>query len=697
MRVFELPVDRMAIAAVMLAVASAAVLTVPSVTSGPPIDGSLQHEQWKNAQRVQLQWDLQGHKLAPDPTAAYIESDGRYLYVGFDAKQRAAIVATQHTNDAGEGSDDLVSVELWPGGSNGFFYQFSANPIGTHYQTSSENSGYRPTWWSAGTVSDGDYVVTMKIPLSALHGANAATWLVQFSRNVQATGDVNVWSYDANETDPTSSVYAGAMTGVRAVAAAPKSRVELYNLGSIAGVSAGGSTSRTGLDYSVPFTATSSFYGTIHPDYSNVELDQQSISPTAYRRYFQEVRPFFTQGQGAYNDFDCDLCNGLYTLYTPAIPTPRDGYAVEGKQGALTYGAFDAVGKQRNDAAQSLSWHNGNRTLIGSMQRVAVNQPGFSDYATELGLSYSDHKHLFGYFNYGDDKGSNVADAARGQMYDFGTGWSDPTTTFAMTYRRIGQYFNPVDGFVWHPDIAGWGAYVGHALLFKPAAPLRSITFTGIVDRYHDHLGALDQTDQSAGFDVLTRGLIDLNFGLGSSYLRLSNGTFTPVTQNQYAVTFGSGAQNSSVNNGAQHGQSATPTTISFATGRFGAGRLNSYSVTSTLRASRRGLVSLELDENNQLLDQGGVYRQWFERIAYSYEAGRDASFALGVRRIMGIAPVLDAPPQFQQGWNLSAAYHRTFNGTNELYAVYGDASAFSTVPAFIVKWIHYFGAPKGT
>jgi hypothetical protein len=27
----------------------------------------------------------------------------------------------------------------------------------------------------------------------------------------------------------------------------------------------------------------------------------------------------------------------------------------------------------------------------------------------------------------------------------------------------------------------------------------------------------------------------------------------------------------------------------------------------------------------------------------------------------------------------------------------YGDASQLTTVPQFIIKWIHYFGAEKGT
>jgi len=47
-------------------------------------------------------------------------------------------------------------------------------------------------------------------------------------------------------------------------------------------------------------------------------------------------------------------------------------------------------------------------------------------------------------------------------------------------------------------------------------------------------------------------------------------------------------------------------------------------------------------------------------------------------------------------GWNLSAAFHQKMVG-GEVYVVYGDAANFSTVPRFIVKYIKYFGADKGT
>jgi hypothetical protein len=199
--------------------------------------------------------------------------------------------------------------------------------------------------------------------------------------------------------------------------------------------------------------------------------------------------------------------------------------------------------------------------------------------------------------------------------------------------------------------------------------------------------------------------LIDINFSTGSDYVRLqTDGTFHPVNQNGISLTFGSGAQNTSVNNGAQHGSSATPTTIAYYTGRYGPGRLNVLTVNTTMKAAGRGLVTFEVDGNTQLLDEGASqlatrdrFTQWLERVSYTYQANRDESLAFGVRRIIGYTPMLDQVPSFQTGWNLSAAYHRLFSGDNEIYAVYGDASQFATVHQFIVKWIHYFGAAKGT
>ena len=45
---------------------------------------------------------------------------------------------------------------------------------------------------------------------------------------------------------------------------------------------------------------------------------------------------------------------------------------------------------------------------------------------------------------------------------------------------------------------------------------------------------------------------------------------------------------------------------------------------------------------------------------------------------------------------NLSAAFYKRF-GPSEIYVVYGDPNQLRTKPSFIVKYILYVGAQKGT
>jgi hypothetical protein len=452
-----------------------------------------------------------------------------------------------------------------------------------------------------------------------------------------------------------------------------------------------------GGDFSLPVTATSSVYGTIHPDFSNVEIDQQTISPTAYQRSFNEVRPFFTQGANYYENFDCDACPFLAQLYTPAIPTPRDGYAFEGKQGRFSFAGFDAVGVGRVDGAASMSYRTADNHWRLTAQTVAANVPGITDHVDTTGLSYNDGKHVSGYVNYGTDRGTNVADGSQAQRYDVGTFLYTNTFGFAASARKVGAYYQPVDGFVQHADIAGYALYENKIFLFSDKSWLNSIQFGGFLDRYHARNGAPNQTDSNLFLDVLTHGRIDVNASVGSSYLLLNSGVFTPISQNGVAVTYHSGTANNPGSNGF-HGSSATPTTVSFNTGRFGPGRVDSWVRSSTMRAGPLATLSLEADDTRAYEDDRTTNVQWLERLGYSYATGPNSSLAVGVRRITGTPPLLEvtSPPSATRAWNLSFAYHRRLPH-DELYVAYGDASQLSTLPQLVIKLIHYIGAEKGT
>ncbi|MDP9024748.1 MAG: DUF5916 domain-containing protein [Candidatus Eremiobacteraeota bacterium] len=340
---------------------------VPVVTikTAPPCDGTI-GPQWKSATPVTLPYDTKVHGAAAERTTAYLMTDGKSLFVAFDSVQtRARIKADQRTNNVGIDTDDEVTVSLFPNGTQGFVYQFISTPAGTRYQNSSENPNYEPAWEASGRVDGTRYTVTMQIPLSVMRGANRSGWRVQLSRFEPTTGANYVANGGSTMNGTMDVIYALPLNGMPELTAArSQPRFAAYTLGAVAAKSAGGSTSRAGLDFAIPITNGTSIVGTIHPDFSNVENDQQSISPTAFARYYQETRPFFAQGANAYNFYECDQCQNITTLYTPGIPTPRSGYAIEGKEGHFTFGGFEADGVGRNDTAQSAIYRTTPRTLF---------------------------------------------------------------------------------------------------------------------------------------------------------------------------------------------------------------------------------------------------------------------------------------------------------------------------------------------
>lgn len=253
-------------------VAAAFKTVATTLTAAPSPDGDAG---WAGAPALPVGWDYTNGRPAVEPAAAQIALVDKDLYVRFTVPQKTSVVATQHVNDVGDGSDDEVILYLWPTGSGGFRYQFAATPNGTHYQYSTENNVYAPTWSSWGRVRQGGYDVTMRIPLSALRGDGRATWKAQFARIIHQNGETDEWAHAPGQSNVASSVYSGTLDGMAAAASAArtKPRVGYYTLGAAAGPSAGGSTSRMGADIAYPITPTASFVATVHPDFSNVEQE----------------------------------------------------------------------------------------------------------------------------------------------------------------------------------------------------------------------------------------------------------------------------------------------------------------------------------------------------------------------------------------------------------------------------------------
>jgi len=655
-------------------------LTAVTLAAAPQMNGTI-GETWTHAAHATLDWEFNIGKPAHEPTDVYLGVDAHYLYVAFDARQAEPVTATQATNNVGDGSDDEVQVYVWPGGPNGFAYTFAATPNGTRYQYSTENNNYAPTWTAAGTTRQSGYAVTMRIPLDAMRGGARSEWRIQFARQVHATHEVFEWAHAPGQQAPGQTVYAGHLAGVATVASAArtKPRAGIYALASAASQSAGGSTSRIGADIAVPITATSSLVATIHPDFSNVEVDQQSIAPSAFQHFYNETRPFFSQGTNAFGS-NCYGCPGITELYTPDIPTPKRGFALEGTQGPATFDAYSSIGDGRIDTGQALVYTTQNRDWQFSYDRISADLADtLHDLTQVTSLSYSDHTRWQGYFDYGWDRGTNVLDASQAQRYDGGFAYSTKNDFDAFTMRKIGEYYNPYDGYVALTDLSGYSAQLNKTFPFAAGKPLQSISVSAFRDSYVGTTGGLDLADANFNVSVMTKSRWMLAANTGSSYVRNPGDILRPFTQDGALLEY---APNTPVQS-----------TLSYNTGAYGAGRLNSWQRVVAFSLARKTTLSFEADDT--LYAQPGTTAvQWLERASATFALGPDTSFVAGVRKVFGRAPLYGY--QQPNGTNLSVAFSKR-RAHDEFYLVYGDAAATSTVPQLIFKYIYYVGAQKGT
>ncbi len=324
--------------------------------------------------------------------------------------------------------------------------------------------------------------------------------------------------------------------------------------------------------------------------------------------------------------------------------------------------------------------------------------PGFSDVTTSTGLAYYDLKHLSAYANYGNDAGTNVVIPNQAQYYEFGGGWSNQTFGFFGSTRKVGEYYNPTDGFISHPGVAGYALYAAKIWDFAPNDKLAAVGISGVLDRYQGPTMGIAQSDNSILVDVLTKSALDFQVFTGSNYWRFGD-VLTPISQNGgFAFTYNSGLQTNNPGQFPYHGPSSTPTTISYNTGHYGTGRLDTWFRTTTIRVGNRGALTLALDDTAQWEPPPTPSNiQWFESLSYAYELGRNSSLAIGLRRVVGYPPIPNGGGNCEGTCsNVSVAYHMRLRNS-ELYVAYGNPNTLITVPQLIFKAIFYAGAAKGT
>lgn len=673
-------------------------------------------------------------------TTAYLLYDDKNLYVAFQADQTGTpIVAQQNTNDVGFGSDDFVGVGIDTSGSGSQVYYFETTPRGTKYEQAGENTRFRPRWTAAAKVTGGSWSAVMIIPLDVIRvprGGKQA-WRFQFVRGIAARGEHLSWVWDPIMQDAASGTWpllspdprfwpAGELDLAASAAARPKPRADIYALGSVGqdrnlvqqanGTFLPMNVRWYGGDVSYPLTPTIRFVGTLNPDFSNVEIDQQTIAPQEFQRQLIEYRPFFSQGAAYINanssvraPAGTNVQAPYLVFYSPSVGPFDSGAKVEGTVGenafgALTFHGYDVPSNNTfSDTAYGYQhalpggaftyWSDGvfaNHSIAGWDNTI---ENGFEVRNLQNGMIY------FG--DYSFENGSWVPQGHADFAQFFVDRHKGPFEVNGG-YLDVSPNYNPIDGYTANSDIRGPQFFTDYA----GAAPgIKNYTLFFTADRFVDQSGAVHQADVQYFISAVFKNQFSID-GAGAAVGQLRS----------YSIPSGPGCTGPIVGQSSFTGYpcyldgvtqpfnlyiipvgyrdgTPTPLDVSYQWGPFGDNYTHLFTIV-TSRPLARGLsLGLEYDGTyERAFSNGALDSQWLRRISLGYNISNESTVAVGLRDINGYGGFAT-----QIGNNLAVAFHQRFASGNELYVNYGSPAAGATLNRLIVKFVFHAGADTGT
>ncbi|HEX6912390.1 MAG TPA: DUF5916 domain-containing protein [Longimicrobium sp.] len=296
----------------------------------PQIDGVLDDAAWQQAQPL-----TDFVQRAPNPGApATLPSEARILYddgavyVGIRMRDPSpdSMVAPLGRRDLAGISSEWAHVMIDSYNDRRTAFRFSVNPRGVqkdafHSNDTNEDLGWDAVWESAARVDSAGWSVEYRIPLSQLRYSGTAgeqTWGIQVTREIARRSEIADWSQIHPDRNGFVSQF-GQVGGLSGIRSARRLEVLPYSVARVtrepgdaddpywsrnAGFGSVGADVKYGLTSDLTLTAT------INPDFGQVEADPSQVNLSAFETFFQERRPFFTEGSDIFR-FDVRFPAGV--------------------------------------------------------------------------------------------------------------------------------------------------------------------------------------------------------------------------------------------------------------------------------------------------------------------------------------------------------------------------------------------------
>ncbi len=290
--------------------------TATRVLKAPKMDGKLDDAAWQTAPKAVdfVQFEPKPFTKPTNPTEVQLVYDNEAIYISAymhnDPKRIRSDFSQRDRDIFGANTDYFtISLDTYDDDQNGFRFVVTPRNVQADARMTPNNADFNwdGVWVSATSIVADGWIMEMKIPYFNLRFAKKPEqkWGVQFSNKERGLGEVNTWSPLDPKIDG-QAIQWGDLVGIKDIEPPLRLQFSPYIAADYKSIGAtnadgkniyGSAKSITGgLDMKVGLNDAFTLDATLIPNFGQVQSDNKFLNLSPFEQFFQERRPFFTEG-----------------------------------------------------------------------------------------------------------------------------------------------------------------------------------------------------------------------------------------------------------------------------------------------------------------------------------------------------------------------------------------------------------------
>jgi len=444
---------------------------IQAVEKPPKIDGLLHDDCWQNREPLQgfFQYDPVNGTDASEDTLAWLAYDKKNLYLAFYLKDsQPGKIWAELTPRNSYGENDSITVILDTYNDKRTSIEFTINPKGIQKNT------VETIWKSAAVMAKDGWTAEIAIPFKSLRFSSKdnQVWGINFRRYIHRLKETDYWTRVSRDIPLLQQM--GELVGLQGIK--PSYNIELFPYFGYRSSHWDGDVNNkmaVGLDFKYGILPNLILDMTASPDFSEVESDPFIYQLSPYENYFNENRPFFSEGSQYFGETSEEegMPETQFNLfYSRRISNPRFAAKLTGKQAGYSFGILGAVNKEEGDDSifsvvriQKDVFRNSQLGIYYS----GINQG--DDYNRNLGLDYrfnfKDIYYIRGQsaFSFNSDTGNKN----NGMHVIQFTRTPDAGLSYSLYYNRVEKNVKVETGYIAKTDTQFADVDLGYSWRFN--------------------------------------------------------------------------------------------------------------------------------------------------------------------------------------------------------------------------------------